>query len=122
MKWLGSSKKQAFVNWVDDATKEELKEYAIDKKYPTGWKLVTECLLIVFLTALMCGSVAFGALQYMDNVRLEHKYQNNPDTIMNLGKQICTDSDMGKYVHIWYGKEMVILSCEKGTLNYLWED
>jgi hypothetical protein len=125
MRWLGTSTKQTFVEWVNKATETELRKYVIERRYPKGKRYAKQTILTILELLLIYGSMGVVSYFAIDNQQLQiykTQYTALDNLSDNLGSEICKLEKLGDYVYGQYsaGGFISIIYCEKGTKNYNW--
>jgi len=88
MKWKGHQRTQ-FEEWTNKATKEELQEHVIEKKYPTGIKAFTQGALVILVAIAIYGCLVFGSLYAFETIELKEKVESRNEFIISIADDLC---------------------------------
>lgn len=113
MKWNVSIEKMQFLDWAKKASKDELQEYVVERKYPSTRRgiflrvlsYVLLCILYMIFSFALVGLTGFflvsGAFQeYVDDT----VERNN-----NMGESVC--ADLGGFIKYGYTGDSVYFQC-----------
>ena len=111
MEWQGNERKQTFMNWVDKANKEELKEYAIEQKYPVTkvgkrkrvWRNIGIWIMVAGIYAL----AIFSMLFYATNTTLD-MYGESLET---TASELCSSVNLGEFFDVSPREEYTSIGC-----------